>query len=256
MLSALLATENLDISGVYGTSVGALNAAGLTYVGMEGLEQVWLDIKSKNDILRLNWWTLGPLFGCGIYNTKPLRQILDKAILGKDPKLMAKVCKINLEDGSIHYSKSGDEDFIESVEASASMPMAMFPINKVWVDGGVREITPLKQAIVDGADEVIVLLASPWGENPSPWKAPNKWSFLGGFKVGMRAIDIVSHEIFVNDIKLCQARNNDSKYKKVKIRVYAPKKLLIDTLEFDPVKIRNAMKHGYNSYLMGPVISE
>lgn len=253
MVKALLEKENdLDIIGLYGTSVGALNSAGLSYVGIEGLEKVWLDLRKNSDILRFKWLTLGPVFGSAIYNTKPLRKILDNILGSNSPKYPVCVTKVNIETGELVYGKSSDDDFINSVHASTAVPFAMEPIDNIWVDGGVRDQTPLKKAIDDGAERIIVFLANPWRTNPEFEKRPG--GLLKGFRIGMRAIDIVSHEIFVSDVNNCLSKNDDSRYKKIVLEVYAPKELKIGSEEFDPVKIRAAMKHGYESYLMGPVI--
>jgi len=254
ILKAMLENETLDIMGVYGTSVGALNSTGFSYIGMEGLENIWLNIKSRKDIIKVNWKTLGPVFGSGIFTTKPLRQIIDKTVDGNKPAFPIKVCKVHIETGKVAYGKNGDPNFKDSVEASTCIPLSMQAINNVWVDGGVREITPLKRAIEDGADKVIVILASPWQRDPNRWKAPKGWSFFKSLQFASRAVDILAHEVFIDDIKSCHRKNNVKGYKKVNLQVYAPRKLLIDTLDFNPEKIRKALKHGYESYLKGSVI--
>lgn len=251
--------QGLKVDSYYGTSVGALNSCGMSMVGYEGLEDIWFNIKGKSDILKFKWWTLGPIFGDGIHSTAPLRKKLDK-ITHNNPSVAAKVCKINIETGSIEYGKAGDPDFAESCEQSAAIPLAMNVVNK-FVDGGVREISPLSEAIKDGHTDIIVLLAAPWQKNPEKWKMPkavwNKpWTWFNlflGFKIGMRAVDILAHEAFVNDLKVCMAKNHVPGMKKVRLRIYAPKKEVIDTLDFNPQKIRIGHALGYQTAKDGPI---
>lgn len=241
--------KGYKFEATYGTSTGALQSSGLAYTGMTGLEKVWLGLKSKKNIFKFNWLSL-LLLSDGLYNTKPLKEILNKICVGK-PKIPATVCKINLETGQKTYSKTGDSDFIESVEASCCVPFGAAPVNKIWVDGGVREITPLNKAIEDGADKIVVILTNPWKINPSYWKRP-KFPFLRILKIASRAVDIIGHEILVNDIKNCVNKNGDTRYKKIDLEIYCPEFYVSETDEFNPEKIRNAIRHGHEIAMKGP----
>lgn len=227
----------------YGTSTGALQSAGLSYVGIEGLERTWLEIKGKSDIFKFNWLSL-ILMSDGLFNTKPLRKKIDKICEGK-PQIPVTVCKINLETGQKAYSKSGDLDFNESVEASTCVPLGTSPVNKIWVDGGVREITPLKKAIDEGADKIVIILANPWKINPDHWK--RSWNpFLRILSIAKRSVDILAHEVLINDIRSCINKNKDSRYKKIEIEIYCPEFYVSGTNEFNSEKIRNGIQHGYD----------
>jgi len=246
-----LAEKGYEFEHSYGTSVGALNAAGLAYQGVAGLEVVWKNIKKKSDLLKFNWSNLFFMAADGIYNTKPLRKIIDTCCSGKS-RIPATVTKVNIETGELVHGNSDESDFNSSVEASACIPVAMSPVDKIWVDGGVREITPLKKAIDNGAEKIVIILASPWDINPAEWELP-KFPLFKSLKIGMRTIDVISHEVYVDDIWCCIRKNCDPMYKKIDLEVYAPKKLLIDTLEFDPKKIREAINQGYFSAMEGPI---
>jgi len=232
-------------NAVYGTSVGALNAAGYGYQNIGGLEEVWNNIKGKSDILKFNWSSF-ILRSTGLYNTKPLRKILEKNIIGQ-PICDVYACKVNLLTGDIVYSKHTDSDFISSVEASASIPGIMSPVDDEWVDGGIREQTPLKQAILDGAKKIIVVLCNPWEYNPVKTKCGN-W-----LQNSLRAVDILSHENFLSDISLCLEKNKDSEYEYIKMEIYAPLQHLNDALDFSPDKIKENIKLGYETAQLGPL---
>lgn len=236
-----LIEKGVKPSVFFGTSVGALNAAGMAYLGIDDLTKLWLAIKGKNDILCPAWWKL--LWMGGLYSMKPLREKLAQVIKG-DSMAEAVVCYVDLPKGQIHYASNLDmsvEEFRRYVEASAAIPGVMELPDGVLADGGVREQTPLKQAIKAGCDEIHVILCNPMEENPvDHWLA----SFPKVASTIMRVIDVMEHEVFLNDILLCDKRNSDPNYKQITLKVYAPDILLIDTLEFDPAKIRQAMEQG------------
>lgn len=257
-----LTKEQDKIQAYYGTSIGALNALGMATVGIDKLEELWLGVKKKSDILSFNWHTLGPLFGDGIYNSKPLRKKIDEYVK-QGYRSKAVVCKVNLKTGTVEYGRNPDKktrgaenrrtddrEFADSVQASAATPIFLSPINKTMTDGGIREMAPLAQAIRDGASRIIVILTAPWDRVPKDWKKPLLFPFS---KLVLRVIDIIQHEITVNDIKLCTERNNNPKRKKIALRVYAPKTQVIDIMEFNPEKIRNAINAGYEMAKSGPV---
>lgn len=241
-----LIEKGIQPSVFFGTSVGALNASGMAYLGINDLTNLWMKIEGKGDILKPAWWKL--LWMDGLYSMKPLREKLAKFIVG-DSKAEAVVCYVDLPKGAIHYASNLDmpvEDFRTFVEASAAIPGIMELPNGVLADGGVREQAPLKQAIKAGCDEIHVILCNPITENPT-----QSWNIGSPIIVSlsMRALDIMEHEVFLNDIDLCRERNKIDGYQKIDLHVYAPDRLLIDTLEFDPKKIREAIQQGRGAVL-------
>lgn len=240
-----LAEKGVVPDVVFGTSVGAINAAGLAYVGINQLTKTWLDIKGRGDILSARPWNL--LFGEGFYSMAPLRKKLEENTQG--PAVHeAVVCYVNLETGAIHYASNKDmsiDQFRVCVEASAAIPAVMELPQGVMADGGVREQAPLREAIKAGCDTIYLLLCNPISDNPTQrWKNDK---FPKIVHTAMRALDVMEHEVFVNDIHECDENNALPGYRKIDLKVYAPDQLLIDTLEFDPEKIRAAMHQGRES---------
>lgn len=234
---------------VYGTSVGNLNALGYAYLGIEGAERFWLSVQKKSDIFKFNWKAL-ILQSSGIYNAKPLRSMLEKLIEeGKEPKLPCYSCVVDLKTGEIKYGKAGEPDYIDYAVASASIPALCDDVNGM-VDGGVREQSPLKKAIQDGADKIVVILCNPWRENPDVGEASN-W-----IKNLLHTTDLMAHEIFLNDVQECawyNAHLMEGK-RKIELEVYAPERLVIDSLDFTQDKIKPAIEYGYEQGKKGPVI--
>jgi len=229
---------------VYGTSVGALNAIGWSYLGIAGLEKFWLDLERNSDIIRFQLLSL--LFMTkGIYSTKPLRRLVEKLIEEKSLDFSTPVvCMTNISTGEIAYVRPDTVhkhamSFVDAVIASSSQPLYMEPIYDYWVDGGVREITPLKQAIKDGCDTIHVVLCEPYVNNPVIKTKFNNWLCYG-----VRTVTLLLHEVFLNDIATCVRYNDEPGRREIDIHVYAPDKILIDTLEFNPKKIRAGIAQG------------
>jgi len=232
---------------VYGTSVGSINAAGCAYLGPDRLIKHWLGMKSKGEALFPHgaWWLLywhRVFWSSGLYSPKPLKQYLE-SIVGDTTLCDAVSCFVNLKPpGKIGYCsarQSTKADYIDSVLASAAIPMFIEPTN-YCVDGGVREQTPLKKAMDDGATSIYVVLCNPWVTDPlEDWKPSRLFPLIG---VGFRAIDdLMCHEIFINDIQ-----NNVQECKRcgIDLHLYAPDRVWMSTLEFSKDKIKSAIESG------------
>jgi len=247
-----LAEKGVVPDVIYGTSVGALNATGYSYIGLDGLESLWRAIKRRRDMLGLNLAKILTLQAKGVFNTKPLRRKIKKITKGNDADFPVWVCVTNLNDGSISYHRSETPSFERMVEASASIPVAMEPIRRYLVDGGVREQAPLKRAIQDGADRIILILCNPMIDKMKRWGYDD--GFLPLIRIGLRAVQMLQHEVYVNDINVCQLINEKIKHQVddapimkriIDLQVYAPKHTVIDTLDFNPRKINKAMMQGW-----------
>ncbi len=239
---------------LYGTSVGALNAAGFAYSGIDAIENVWKQIQGKNDIIRFQVGSL--LFRTkGLYSTSPLRKLVESVVKGKPlPKAVPVVTVAHTETGEVKYitpknARNHNMTFIDAVVASASMPFVMEPVKSVWVDGGVRETVPLRQAITDGATEIYVIMCSPWVRNPEI-----KTNIISWLEVMVRMVDLFTHEIYINDIQDCLDDNDKPEKKNIKIHLFAPDHVYVDTLDFSPDKISEGIKIGYYTEEIGETV--
>lgn len=233
---------------LYGTSVGALNAAGYSYGGVRLLRETWGSIKAQSDIMNFNW---NFLWSTGLYNTKPLKKKIDVIVTG-EPKLEAIVTRVNMVDGRIDYTSNKEahsDVFAKAVLASASIPAVFEPVDD-WIDGGVREVTPVARAIDDGADKIIVIMTNPVDGPFEKFERPK--GFLSALKIGYRALDIMQTEVMLNDIKgarrvneMIEKHGHFKCKRKVEIEMYAPKKLLLETLDFNQEKIKVGIRQGY-----------
>lgn len=183
-----------------------------------------------------------------MYSTTPLRKLVEKITDGHQPShSFPVVCMTNITSGDIAYvnpytAHEYNMTFADAVVASASMPLFMEPVKKHWVDGGVREMAPLRQAISDDCDEIYIILTEPYTKNPEAAVKMGSW-----ISYGARALTLIFHEVFLNDLLVCQHYNDREDKKTIKLHIYAPDRVIIDTLEFDPEKIRAGIIQGQNA---------
>lgn len=239
-----------------GTSVGALNTAllasraDLRSAALE-LRKVWMDL-AESDVFR-PWWPrwLGPLrylpaiWEGSALNTKPLRDLLAALY---EPGAPAKaghrlrIPAVSLNSGEMRVWNERTTDW-KALYASSANPL-FEPIEidgELYVDGGVRDITPLGQVIDAGGREVLVVHTMP--KQLGPWED-------GGFKLMHRLgrqIDILLNEIQTNDLRQCQRINRqvkaglaDPRHRVVRVTVFRPSRPLAGTSnEFDAAAIRD-----------------
>lgn len=231
---------------LYGTSAGALNAAGFAFAGLEKLVETWLNLKGTSDIyaskdqLGLPVNEMADLFlggGCGIYSSKPLQNLIEKLITGK-PTLPVTVCRVSLCSSEKQFISATPSNtnlpiFQKAVLSSASVPILVDLVDDEWGDGGLRDITPVRKAFQDGCQDVTVVLCDPYRENMA----------LGG-KVGnvidtiTRTVSCTVQQVFWDDIQ------NAVRTPGVQLTVYAPSQPLGDSAKFDPGLIRQWMALG------------
>lgn len=247
-----LSNKGIVPNVIYGTSVGAINGAAMSYLSAEEIKEMWLTLKD-NEVI----WPTGfmkylcwpkVLFSGGFYSLEPLENSLKKLFAGKIHNIESQSCYVDLKSGEAVYCsnfKVSQDEYIKSVLASSAIPMLMEDQNYA-VDGGVRHHTPIEKAIEDGADIIYVILCRPYSITLPTWEPAKKLPRI--LEVGFRAIDdIMSHEIFLNDIWRLLHYNKHYEYfkmKKIEFHLYAPDRFWMDTVEFDPTKIQNAFEAG------------
>ena len=236
---------------IAGVSVGAINATQMAmyspadqHLGALKLEDFWFSLQGQKSIYAP--WFGGPiaaLLGRGSFNsTAPLEKFLRdrfdlKRLRGSGVKLM--VGTVSLKTGEYRLISGQAGDPIKWVMASAAFPAAFPPISiddDLWVDGGIRNCTPISDALNAGASEVDVVVANPRTGATIPWDVRQAGSALN---VGMRAAEIMADEVFVRDL-------NAALHATVSVRIYAPlTPWTRSALEFDPDNIRHMIDVGY-----------
>jgi len=265
---------------IYGISVGALNAAFFcNEAGKQGIPKDhhdWLligsnlvrfwreNIKKPSDIARkLGWLRIatGALFNefDGLVDTTPLQKLLKRVInvdqIRKSP-VKLKVGAVNIMDGQITYADPSYPDFIEYVLASAAIPMIM-PIkrigNRAYVDGGIKDVAPLKIAIDNGATDITIIACQPKDAGGVTVDTGNI------IKLTERVFDIMVEEIVNNDIEWAEYFNQylpedgtaETKgplagYRRLNVKVIRPAvPIYLDLQHFNSNDIKSMIDTGY-----------
>lgn len=241
-----LARKDIIPDCLYGVSSGAINSVGYSFLGPEKLLDVWGNITGFHDLFSFNTFTWP--FKTGLFSAKKINAVVEEIIRNNTPKTEAKIGVCNYKSGDISYissTRTPRDTFVTFAKASFAMTFIVESVGD-YVDGAARELAPLRQAILDGADTIYVILGRSldvpaWNSNFI--KVP-----FGLFKVlsiGWRYIDLMLFQILLDDVKTCMERNNDPRYKKINIKVLAPRGPLYDTLEF------NRCGEGINAGLTG-----
>jgi len=243
-----------------GVSVGALNALSLAQYkkGNEDqaslvLDHLWANIstaKVYHD--RTPFGFLSIVSEPSLYSTDPLRLMIasgfDAAKLAKSGKQL-RMMAVDLITAEKRVWTEKTPDLISGALASCSFPLAFAPVEapsgSYCTDGGVRDATPLGEAILAGATEVDVILCE--CEKLGPWKKEER-----ALSIGPRVLGIMAAEMFEDDLKIAMLYNDlvghekHSKKRHVKINVMRPSSNILDNpLDFSQDKARANMKRGY-----------
>lgn len=262
---------------IYGISAGALNAAFMVNeAGREYQEGGFIDwqlvnkklisfwietIKQPSDIgilksrLQLGIDTILSRFD-GLLDTNPLheklRERISTELLRKSP-IKLKVGSVNINTGEMHYSGPYEEHFMDYLRASSSIPVIM-PVIQIGgdhrnahLDGGLREVVPIKQAIMDGATEIYAIATHPKNEEKQAINYRNFFTLIDRIK------DISVNQFENNDIEWAERFNENivsiggfSINRKIDLKVIRPdERLEIDLTTFTTAEIKEMIKKGY-----------
>lgn len=283
VLHELVVNRGVRIDIAAGVSTGSIQALGVAQDDIPALLQQWLDIRGNSTIYKERpLGIVGGILGqTAIYDASPLQKLLKK--FADQAKLKASGRKlllgvVNLGTGTYRTINETVPGIHNWVYASCAMPVFFDPLKtrdsngteEQWVDGGVRDVTPLGSALELNPRGVIVVRASP---PPRPGKVR---TFPNMIKIGLRAVDILQSEVSANDIAgaalindMISAREAQMRalqaegisgaqaarilrpldmqianYRFAPIRIIAPDEEVSDTLEFNPAKIRAAIDAG------------
>lgn len=240
-----------------GTSVGALNCS---YLGMfddktkaiKDLIDIWLNLKQEDVIKRhFPFGRLHGLWLSSFYNSNPIKSKINSLIdIEKIKQTKNTVCvdAVCMENGQLYSINQTNENFKKYVLASCSFPGLFKPVeidNKLFLDGGVKSITPLTNAIELGADVIDVIICSP---EKSAQTMPNANSIV----ILKRTIDLMVDSIIDSDIKKALLYNKILEHenipgkRKVEINIIRPEiQLNYDSFNFDKKMIKYMIDYGY-----------
>jgi NTE family protein len=284
VLHELIVNRGVKIDIFAGVSTGAIQALGGAQDDVPGLLAAWLALTGNKDVFKKGGGLLAGVLGAdSLYDATPIRTRIrafaDEAKLrATGKKLLLGV--VNLGTGQFRSIDESVPRIADWVYASAAMPVFFQPyltrhpvtgIDEQWVDGGVRNVTPLDDAMQQNPRALLVVRASPPPEATPPGK-----TYDNLIKIGLRAVSILQSEVSANDTgnamlinDLIAAREGQvralasagvtgaaaarvlapldqqlAKYRFAPIRIIAPETEISETLEFDPVKIRAGIDAG------------
>lgn len=223
VLDELINGYQVEFDLFVGVSTGAIQAAGGAMNDIDGLVEYWSKIERNEDIylkkfggilgkIKLVFNGLAALAGLAplesIYDASPLRAKLDDYV--SEAKIAAAQKKLRVGVASLQSGKfvAVDEttpNLARWVYASCSEPLLFEPLwsgppkavgpHEQWVDGGIRDITPLGVAMDAQPDKILVIRASP----PAIMKTdPKRLRDL--LEIARRSVDILSSEVSLNDL--------------------------------------------------------
>ena len=223
---------------IVGTSVGSINAYMYAMGGLSAVIENWLSIKSSKDIYKTQWLKVLFRANHGLYSLSPLRKALEK-IYRVEHVCEAKSVYVDAVTACVKTTSTlckNRDEIIDGVIASSAIPFTFEPVMKdgqVLVDGGVRDMVPVlsHEEIRDARVYVI-------GCNPV--KQEKRWQNKTHFdyEIGMRALDILERETYLDDIAIMKSHG---------ATIITPPKLIMDTLDFYPDKIKENIALGRRS---------
>ena len=229
----------IDQFDVYcGTSTGSLIVPLAALGELPLLEQIYTTTR-QTDVLNMGG-ILNLLSGVSLHDATPLKRLIETNLpddrfarlktLGK-PVFLAAIC---LQTERLVYfamqpaTATSDYDIqqIQTVTdlrramlASSCQPVFMQPIEwrpgavpvRQYVDGGVRELTPLQAAIDNGAEAIIAITNSP-AQSIAPDDPQNTTPITKATAMLERTIDLFSEDVSNNDYRVANFYRQTNTY--------------------------------------------
>jgi NTE family protein len=197
-----------DVKGYHwdiiaGVSVGALNGAMLAMHRFTRLMEVWDSISDAQ--VYTGGFNLVSLFKImlgakSFYGNAPLQKLMQHEFDAGRIIDDLHVGAVSLVSGEyVQFTKECLE-LSRAILASASIPVVWPPVDvapdrTTMVDGGVRNISPVGDVLDLEPDEIVIINCTAEQPAVAPKAADNVLS------IGMRALDIMQNEIFLNDMR-------------------------------------------------------
>lgn len=223
-----------------GVSSGSICAASYSYLGGDGLVELWNSIDSILDIFSFNY---NFLWKSGFLNSKPLKKRIEN-IIHNNPICESIVSKLHIETGEIKYVSNKQveqKEFIDSVIASIAIT-TLIEDKDGWVDAGSRLLTPIDYAVSLGCTDIYIITGRPM--KLPYWKKST--GFLSFAKIGLRALDLSLYEIMARDINNWISDENKIIQNNINLTLIQPKDFIFESTEFKKCKI--GTEYGITEY--------
>lgn len=181
------------------------------------LKDFWLqrvqkpqDLIRKHTLMTLVWRFFTHRFN-GWFDFNPLVKLIQnefKLTHIRNSPVELVIGAVDWTEGDIEYPDQRHHQLIDFIIASAAIPVILpfwYINNRPYIDGGVRDVVPLRQLIKKGADEIVVILTQ-------PEKLPKPTGKVGDFLYFLeRVINLMLHEILLNDLATLEKINHELK---------------------------------------------
>ncbi|HKK46765.1 MAG TPA: patatin-like phospholipase family protein [Balneolaceae bacterium] len=270
----VLSEAGFTYEAISGVSVGSLNGAMLATDQLGELIKVWQNITPgqvlrKHSLVSLARQYLTYKIGIGAppvsrYNHMPLKQLMQQHLINRSISIPFHFGYVQLESGkyiqAVIRQSDGhviDQSDLNRVLASTAIPVYFNPVHiddSTDVDGGLRNISPIKEVLPYEPDRVIIVPTQPVDKEPA---AKELRDILD---IAFRSINIMLDEIFHGDIDRFLAINRLAKqaeaenltltksdgmpYKYIKPIIIDPKASLGDGLDFSNQRVREMLDLG------------
>ncbi|MHA1573296.1 MAG: patatin-like phospholipase family protein [Alphaproteobacteria bacterium] len=211
--AGVISTLPRDYDAFCGVSVGALNSVGLAQHpdwahAKRELVRLWESITTRQVYKHhFPFGYIHALWETSFYNSAPLQDFLETHLdvdAVRESGKRVRVGAVSMTTGAYEVFDENDADLVGAVLASSAFPL-MFSLPMVhgnlWIDGGVRNQTPLRSAFDLGATEIDVILTTP---RNAPAPSPKLDNVID---VGLAVLQVMVDEIFQTDLKCAQLYN-------------------------------------------------
>ena len=257
---------------IYGISVGSLNSSFLVQeAGKQYIENGKIDWPSVSKKLIEFWithitqpesialvrsrFTLGfdtimSRFD-GLLDSTPLQTLIksqfDPFVLRNSP-IKTKAGAVDILSGEMIYASPQDPNYLDYIIASSSLPTLMPAIRiggdhrRAFLDGGLREVAPLRQALEDGATEIMCVACHTERMHDEPF------NYRSVLKLIERMKDINVNQIVNTDILSAERyiENENFRGKNLRMKLIRPQKpLRLDMLKFNSDDIAALIVQGF-----------
>lgn len=248
-VTSWLIEHKIEMPYVIGVSMGAINGA--NYVSKQNkrnIEVIQQFIHDPRYISKRNLVTKGGLFGMDfIFNDiAHIHHPFDFQTFETNTQEFV-IGAMNCITGLTTYTNKSEHsmaDMMTALRASSSLPFIASRVDlngESHLDGGITDPIPVRKAIEDGCDKVIVVLTQNKDFVKPPFKAPAISKFI--YRRNPKVITALEnrHQVYAQAQQYVNLL--ESQGKALVIRPHSP--LEVSRTEKDFTKIQNAFEAGY-----------
>ncbi len=214
VIDELIRVRGVEFETAAGTSTGAIQAAAVAQDDVARLVDFWTGLTGNSSIFTERGGAIWALLTGkdSLYNSAPLEALLDEMFDDATIRATGKALRLamaNLATGELRIVGENADGIANWVYASSAQPPFFLPFETVsatgevtkWIDGGVRDITPLAAALAERPRAVLAVRA----EAPLP---PSKQDFDNMLEIGLQSVELLMREVGNSDLQTVELMND------------------------------------------------